>query len=282
MPDFKVVLQYSEAGKGFQEVFYRNASNIQAASTFDLDFRYAATSFRNPLTVLKKARVSEVTNNRNTAVINLNTSSTYNPGNPAVTGLAAVFNLNGLAPGGTRRIWLRGLTAVDIVRSQTTGDDQISSNLDLHTSYYFRKLQSLNFTIQFLTPTGTAPNIYQRITTLDGTAGAGVVRLTYVGTSPPVLGKLVKITQVSPKDWPGLNGLFKVLALAGQTFDIAYNLHTTAVGAEVKTGRWRPANYLYGVIDSSRCEFGNFSTRITGKSPLGGRGRRTGTRLRLV
>jgi hypothetical protein len=282
MADFKIIFQYREAGKGFQEVWYRNASTIQQAATIDGTLQYALISFRNPLTYLAKARISDVANNRNTVVVNINQNSTFSPGTPAVTGLSAVFNLNGLAPGGTRRIWLRGLSAIDIGRDPASGADKPSDNLILRTNYLWAQLQTRGFELRSLTPIGAPPNIYQRITAISGTANSGAVTLTYSGTSPPVVGNLVKLTLINQKDWPGLGGIFKVLAIGAQTFDIPYNIHTTAVNVPLAKGRWRPVTYQFGILNSSNANFGEFSTRITGKDPLGGRGRRTGARMRLA
>jgi hypothetical protein len=278
--DYKIVFQYVEAGKGFQEVYYRNASTLQQAATIDTDLIYALTSFRNPLTYLKKARVSDTLNLRNTAVVNINTSSGYNPGNPAASGVCAVFQLNGLAPGGTRQLRLRGLNTGDMIRNPGTGADSMSADLTIRTNYLLNALQSRNFEIRSLIPTANTPTTWPQITSVTGTAGSGLITLNYMAGLVVTAGQYIKVTQVNQKLFPGLTGLFQAVAVTGTSVTIKYNPAQTFAATGLQKGRFKIANFQYGIINATNSAFSQWSTRITGKDPTGGRGRRTGQRLR--
>ena len=283
MPNFKVVFVYSNAPeKGFSEVYYRTASQLQSAAMFDQATLTAALRFRSQLTILRKIRVSDVDQPRSSIIRPINQNGWSVPSSvPETTGVAAVTILASSQFGSSRRVWFRGLNAVDVQRDPASGADVISSGMKQTINRWISILGNNAFTIRSLVPISVPPNIYQRITAISGTVGAGETTIAYQGQNPPTVGKRVIISQLNPKLYPALNGHYTVLSVALGTFTVAYNLDTAPQVSE-KTGRWRPETYQYGNIDPSISGFDHFGTRTTGAGFTAGRGRKRAVRLRSL
>jgi hypothetical protein len=86
---------------------------------------------------------------------------------------------------------------------------------------------------------------------------------------------------MSPKLFPGLNGHWDTDYINATTIQIRYNM-AQAGPLSVTKGRLRPEQYAYGVINASSSGFNFYRSRRTGKSFLGGRGRRTSVHLRSL
>jgi hypothetical protein len=282
MPNYKVVYVYAAPiSKGFTEVYYRTAASLAAAASFDQTSIVKALAPRNPLTVLRKIRVSDTANNRTAIQIPINQNNKLNvPSSPDVVGTTAVLTLASTQTGATRRLWMRGLSDVDVLRDPNTGADTPSPGLLTAITNWIAVVAN-NFTIRSLTQLGTAPNIYQTITSVSGIVNAGLCTITFTGTSPYVAGQQIIITRMSPKLFPGINGRWTPTFVDANHFTIPYNLDQSPPLATL-TGKWRPAIYQYGTIDASVSNFLAFGTRDTGQGFLTGRGRKRAVHLRSL
>lgn len=284
MANFKVVFQFSQpVSKGFNEVYYRQATDLGAASVFTPGFLAYSTNMRHPLTILQKIRVSDTLNSRNTAVItqNLSGTSAAVAEGPDITGVSAVVNLNAPQYGATRRLWLRGLTDFDVMRNSTSGADTPSSGLTNAIKGWIRVLANNQFCVRSLFTVTTAGYQNQPLSAISGAIGSGMVTLTYVGSVNIPLNARILITRTNPKLFPSLNGYWNVIAVGSQQFTIRYNLDQVPP-TELTQGQVRLVAYNYGVISSSTSRFDHFGTRTTGAGFTPGRGRRRGIHLRSL
>ena len=279
MPFFKIVFIYTQGDKGWNQVYYREEATLAAAASLDVNLQSKLVDWRANGTVLRKARVSDTLNNRNSLVVNINRPSQQVLSSPDITGAAAVVAHNSSAIGGRRFVWLRGIADIDINRDLNTGLDLPGPRLLAAIPQMGAYFIANNFRIRVLTKLGIPPNIYQPINSITGVVGSGQATLTFIGTSIPLVGSRVIISRASQKDFPALNGHYTVLAVGANTITIPYNLHFAGPFG-LPNARFRPESYVYGAFDSFGGGFVKFGTRDTGKNPLGGRGRRTGQRLR--
>jgi len=279
---FKVIFQFTEADQGFTEVWYRQANNLQDASTIPPSLITASINMRNALTILRKVRVSDTQQLRSSQVVSWNRSATYSGSEPAVAGTACVMAVPAPTIGATRHVWIRGLDDFQVARNDANGQDYLRPQLQTNIGIYFSQLAQANFLVRALQKISPPNYVFRNITNIAGTAGTGIATLTYSGptvfqANPPT----ILISQVSSKLWPGLKGSFPALAVGTSTINIAYNMETTGSFPIVK-GRFREVNYAYAAFNPVNVSFLKFGTRDTGKSPLGGRGRRPSVHLRLV
>jgi hypothetical protein len=284
MPQFKVILQYTQPSKGFEEVFYVTASSLRDAANLGEPFLISTLSFRHSLTVLSRARVSSVDNNRQAVVVPINRQGFVSTTTgPDVCATAAVCNLVDTTNGATRHLWLRGLNDIDVARDPNTGRDVPSPGLDERINGYMARLEADNYQIRSLKRVdGSAikqvPVVQVAPGTQDGTA---VLKLTAsFGVAP---GGRVNLYQCPVKQLPGINGQWSVLSYDGVNglLTIRYRMPGTATVPTPKA-TIRNVDYNYGRIRAEFSGFSFFSTRDTGRNPLGGRGAKRAVHLRSL
>jgi hypothetical protein len=274
MPIFKEVFQFTQPDKGFTEVYYSSAPDIRTAGMFGQPFLNAALAFRANLTVLRKIRISDVANNRNTLVKVINQQNGTVTGTADICGASAVVACNAPSTGARRNIWLRGLPDNSVVRNGETGTDNPSPGLREGIQNWMIALEESNYQIRSLMKLGVAPYVYKSITAVTVTERGYVTIVTSPTWATTPSGRVI-LSQIDEKLFPGLNGQYAAspAALPGQ-FTVPYNSHLAQGTYSLNKGRTRPADYEYGTIISVQSGFDHFSTRDTGRNPLGGRGRR--------
>jgi hypothetical protein len=277
MPNFKIVFQYTQFNKGWSEVYYKTASDLATAAVIGPELLRASIVLRDPTVVLSKIRVSDTVNNRSSLIQQLNLQNGGIPAGPEPSGVAALISLNSQVPPASRKVWVRGLVDNFVSRNPLTGADSPPGNLVAAINDWILRLALNLFAIRSLVRLGPPPNNYTNILSITPVVGGGQV--TFNVAPGPVLnvGQLLTVTLINQKTFPGLKGLFSVIASTATTVVVAYN--STLVGPVVLTkGRFRQANYNYGVIVTTGSGFAGFVTRSTGRSPLGGRGAKRGAR----
>jgi len=282
MPNYKCVFQYTQPDKGFSEVYYRTASDLTEAARFDLESKRRAVRFRHALTVLRAIRVSDVLNNRNSVVVRIGMSSDYTGiYEPDICSTAGVWTLNAPTTGARRQVWLRGLRDGDVLRSNTTGADLPSAVLVSQVDQWLQTLSRSGFTVRALTKIDGVTVRYTNISLIQVGAG-GLIQMTFPTGFTLTASQRVILSQLDPKLWPGLNGAWKLTLVTGTTYTLNYRSHLPQQTYEIVKGRSRPEEYTYGAISYQLSDFNKFSSRDTGRNPLGGRGRRAAKILRAV
>jgi hypothetical protein len=280
MPIFKVIFTYTQTDLGFSEVFYRDAADLASAAVFTPTFTSAMLLPRVDLTVLRKARISSVDNNRNSVVVNINRGSPTSNTDPDICSTSAVVTLNAPTTGSRRQVWMRGLPDKWVSRAPQTGVDDPHPQLLIYIGNYISALAFEGYQVRSLKKLGIAPLVYTPISSVT-VVGPGIVTLTFTVDIATSEGKRLIISQLDQKKFGGLQGTFTVMNVTSRTVQVAYN-STLAPGTyPVEKGRVRPAEYEYGAISSSLSAFLKFGSRDTGRNPLGGRGRRSRRLLRL-
>jgi hypothetical protein len=275
MAIFKLILQYTEGDKGFQEVFYRPGVSAADAANVGTSFITASLRCRSPFTVLRKIHASDVTNNRVSVVVPINRARvTSFPGTPDLAGVAAVCTLVGISAGANRRLWLRGLIDDDTLRNASTGVDNPSPVLRENIGLYIQAMSDIGLQIQFLKKLGTPPLVYTTIASVERTIAGRVTIHTVDAWAPTASGRVI-LTLLDQKLWPALQGAFAASAIDDHSFSVAYNSHLANGLVPVTKGRTRPQEYDYTFIQATLSGFDHFGTRDTGRNPLGGRGRRS-------
>jgi hypothetical protein len=277
MPNFKVVFQFTQFNKGWTEVFYTTASDLATAANIGPALKSAAIAVRDSTVVFQKIRVSDVANNRSSTVLQVGYQLTTPSTGPETTAVAALINLASTTPPASRKLWLRGLGDLQVQRNPNTGQANPTAVLIQAINDYILRLNLNGFSIRSLTRLGPPPNNYTNILSITPLVGGGTVTLNVAPGPVLNVGQLITISLVNQKSFQGLKGLFSVLAATATTVVVGYN--STLVGPVLLTkGRFRQANYQYGIIQQAGSGFVDFVTRSTGKSPLGGRGAKRGTR----
>lgn len=282
MANFKCVFQFTQPDKGFSEVYYRTASDLAAATVFDLETRRRAVRFRHKLTVLRAIRVSEVTNNRNAVVIRVNRSTdSIGIKEPDICSTAAVYTLNAPTTGARRQVWFRGLNDGDVLRDASNGADLPSADLISGIESWVRTLANNGFTVRALAKIDGVTIRYTNVTNIIVDAN-GIVNLTFPAGFTPTFSNRVILSQFDQKLWPGLNGAWFLTNVSTGVYTIKYKSHLPAGTYIITKGRSRPEEFTYGAISANLSDFNKFSSRDTGRNPTGGRGRRSTKFLRAV
>jgi hypothetical protein len=278
MPFFRLVFNYSTRDNGWSEVYYREATNIEQASTFTTNLQEALMDPRAKSVSLKTCRVSETTNNRNTLIKTFTRKGGLDY-TVDIASTAAILVLNAPTTGSRRHVWLRGLPDELVYTDENSGEQILDPILSQEITRYIRLISSNGFLIRSLAKLSTPPNSYYTVRTLSATANAGFIILEFAQPFFLPADGLIIVSQFNIKDWPGLKGQFRATYVDPTHVSIPYNWHTTGL-FPVRTGRIRAANYLYGAISFASSGFLRFGSRDTGRGPIVGRGRRPGTRIR--
>lgn len=286
---YKVVLQYTQPDKGFEEVYYASGSDAASVATLWSAQTFFFVQFRSVLTSLRKIRISDVANPRATLVVApliANVGRRTGGSGASVAGDAALVALNPENGQGPKRfVWLRGLYAGDVGRYNANGNPAPSPELISGIQAYCAALNTCFAQIRSRSSTSIYP--WVALTSVTGGNSTGQCTITLAAT--PSLGinlpNQVYFSQVDQKLFPALQGVFPLIGIpAGNppTITVPYQLPEAGTFTFAK-GRLRMINYNYNPIaETPLSSFQSFGTRSTGKNPLGGRGRRSGKRLRLA
>jgi hypothetical protein len=264
-------------------VYYSDANDLETAATFQPQFLAVFYQSRHPSTQLRQVAVSSVLNNRATVVVPVqNGFGRSRNGDADVTGSSAILGLSAPTYGSKRHLFMRGLADGDILRDPFNNDDP-SPYLRLCINILLNNLERNGYVIQSKSKVSQlAP--FVNISSIAPTANmANTSTVTFNNPDTQfVAGANITIGQVDPKILPGLVGTFQ--CLTGTNSNAAIIAYNTPGGQAIKLkkGRARTFVYQYGFISAALSGFQKFGTRITGKNPLGGRGRRRGVHLRLA
>jgi len=248
MPDFKMVWSFAANGqKGgkWSEVWYRSASSITEASVFTNALLNKRLKPLHSTNTLLKIRVSEVLNPRSTTVVNVRkvgVEVNFDP-NPIAT--AAVVTVSSSVKAATRRWWMRGGDVDDMHRDKISGNDVFSAGFLTDVKDCLIAFAAAGFEIlpvQKPAVNGFGPSNIKQV---DGSLVQGKSVLTLDAPLTANAGDLVIITKTSPKDLPGLNGRFTVIASVGPLLTIAY-VTPQAQTITTLTGQVRKLGYISG------------------------------------
>lgn len=285
MPFFKEVWVFSLGNNSWTEVYYSEAGTIGVASQFSTAFLNARLALLHDEGVLVKIRISDVLNVRATVLTNIGRAGKgAGFGGPDVTNTAAVITLNSTAVPSNRQLWMRGLPDDLVVRTAIGANDDPPEYFRTSLRTWLQALRNNQYQVRSLSRLAVppvAPNVYSSIASVTPSAGKpGFSDLAIVGAYSGTSGRII-ISQCSPKLLPGINGHWDVVVIDANTLRIRYN-SPQSVAIPITKGRLRPEIYAYGLINNETSSFNFFRSRKTGKSFLGGRGRKTGVRLRSL
>lgn len=279
MPFFKMVHQFTEADDGFTEVWYREAADLTAASVFSPTLIWNGILFRNALTVWRTIRVSDVANNRNSILVKIGQAATFSNSTPSVSNTALVYTVVSPSVGASRQVWFRGLDQNAFGRAPTSGVDRPNTTTLTQIFNYLLKLQDAGYRVRSLKKITESGMSFRNINGITVTADSGFVTLNYTGDIVAIDSEII-VSQINKKNFPGLQGKFKVQpgSTVGNAI-IRYNYHFAGPWPQL-TGRFRPAVYNYGAFNLTRSDWSKLASRDTGGNPIHGRGRRSSSRIR--
>lgn len=283
MPTYKHVWNFTTTGGGgWSEVWYRTASDMQAALTLPPTLVAARLGNLDDQNAWRKVRVSEVGASRVTGLVTINQNGTAGktvPAGPTPVGAAAVVGMAGVN-GGSRKWWLRGISFNFYATSEVTGIDKPSAAALAALNTTILELAKAQFGILQLQRVGQGGVSFRKITGADGSAANGTTVLTIEAGAVYSVGSRVIVSGCNQKDLPSLKGSFTVLAATGTTVTIPYTTPGNRVIANPQ-GKLRPQAYqAVSVFNPLLCALDHLGTR-TSRNPLSAsRGARRAARLR--
>jgi hypothetical protein len=284
---FKHVHQWEAYDYAWTEVYYQQAGSIAAArATYTALFLSFMSATKGTFAHCNTVRISDTANNRNALSFYVSCQGSQysaSPYHPDIKNTCGYVQLRSVTPPLQRPLMIRGLPDEVTVRDELTGVSIPALGWEGNVNNWITVLQSRNFGIRGLQPLGTAPYLFYPVSQVMGTNGTGQVVITTplagaAGLPSPLR---VIVSQVNNKQLPGFNGHYNVLSATGTTFTIPYNIPATGT-VPITKGRIRIENYVFGPIDVPTSGFVRFSSRDTKELFAGGRGRRSGTRIKLV
>jgi len=288
----KVVLQFIQPSKGWEEVYYSIGSDLQTIANKWLSAAYQFIFYRDVITSLIKIRVTDTLNPRSTLIVSPTTPliGTHGGGDrgAAVAGTSAVLALNPASGGGPKRfLWVRGLWQGDVGRYETNGQPWPSSSLRTALNgNHMAALATVGAAIRWRSAAGPTTSFrWMQATAVTGASATGQATISFLNPYDTTfsLGDLVYFSQFDQKLYPALKGIYSVISYtAGPPAAITVAYQVPEGGTfPVTVGRFRLVQYNYSPISGTLGGFQNFGTRDTGKDPTGGRGRKSAKRLRL-
>jgi hypothetical protein len=276
MANFKVDFLFSQPDRSWHEVYYRTGDSLAAVANIPSVVITTSLAFRSRLTVMRKITVTDTVNTRLSVIKTINRNGTDAPstGTPDITSTAARIKLSSPSIGSSRSVWARGLVDADVIRNQDSGVDSPSGFLLSAIDNFVYALANNFFVNRGLVPPSTPGYDWKTISTIQK-VNDGSIKILFMSAVGQAVGTFIQIAQVDPKDWPALNGRYKLLAVDGSIATIGYNTHRAVGTYDVKKGRGRQSEYRYGFLSSFISGFSGFTSRKTGGSPLVGAGRRS-------
>jgi hypothetical protein len=282
MPDFRYTFYLSSPSGGkWSDVFYRASSDLDQASLTMSSFLNRRCELLHSLNSIKKVRISQVDKPRVSTIKQINRGGANNDGGPAATSWAIVCNIGSTAVPSSRRWWCRGFPQVVAFRDPASGVDVILPGYLESLRSFFVMLQKDSWQIEPIQRVGVGGVNPVRIINVDGTFGNGITVLTTKLPHNLVQNDICIIQQMNKKDFPALNGRFKVLdAPTATTLDVQYrvagNLNIPAVVGQVKK-----LVYVTGaIVNANSCGFSFIGERKSKNDLTGSRGARSAQRVR--
>jgi hypothetical protein len=283
---YKAVYTWTLAAAKWEEVYYVNAGSLYAAVTQANapQLLYAMERIRPPIANLVSVRVSDVANLRTSLLVKVNQEGQGPTSTPDVTTTAAVVNITSSPAGWGRKVWMRGLPDSWVVRNEVSGVDMPNASLISGINVILLWMETNNFAIRALSKLNGTTIVWSNITAVTGAPNNTVTILTNSVTAPiPAVGSQITVSGFSPKQFPGLKGVFTVIGSTGGGIYINYTCPQILASAPINGGRWKQAIYTYPSISPATSGFAYFGEHRTSGSPLGTRGRKRGARgLRSV
>lgn len=285
MAVFKEVWVFSLGINSWSEVYYTTQSSIAEASLFPEQLLASRLAFLHPDAALVKIRVSNIALLREAVPVTINRPGLYKgTDGPDVTNTSAIITLNSTQFPSSRKIWVRGLPDSYVIRAPISDVDTPPAAFKQALGIWINELVNANYQVQSLVKIQVPPVggvEFYPATAIVATTGAATATITlgfnWIGGIPP----RVVLSQFSPKLLPGLNGHWSNTSTALNQLVVPYNMPQPGP-INLTKGRARVELYNYGLIDAPSSGFSFYRSRKTGKSFLGGRGRKTGTRLRSL
>ena len=289
MAIFRVTWQYrGSAGSLWNEVYYTVASDAATAASPPSALVNARLALLSPLNTLVAIRSAQFQATRVTAVLTRNYSGTAptstgaaNEG-PETVGSCAVYSLAG-SSGGARKIWLRGLSDVDIQHSVANGADDPPAGFISRLNTWVKALVNAGYGLIKVSPQTPGPLTNIKILKVDGSALNGTSILTLASAPGYPFPSRVIIGGSSPKDTPALNGRWSLNAApVGSEISINYQ---TPQGIVVIGGNAHVRQEVYSGVspfDYNLSDFAYYGTRITKNAATRSRGARRAARIRTL
>lgn len=282
MAVIKEVWTFSSGGATWGEVYYSNKGSLASAAVFPSTLLNARLKLLDPINVLRKIRVSETTGTHASLVIpiNLNGIDPDNFRGPAPVNTAIVSTLSSTAVAASRRLWMRGHSIVDAERDKVTGADKLDPDFAKLLKEWIGKLETNGYVVYAKVRAGQQNITPTKLLQIDGTAADGTSIIKTMVVLPVIPGNMIQISQAPLKDFPALNGAYKVLAINGQFITIQYTTPQFVV-QKTQTGRVMQLQYVdNATIKASASGFSFIGSRKTKNVNTGSRGARSAKRLR--
>ena len=287
MPNQKVVLTYVEYQSSWEEVFYASNASIQATqAAINNSFINAALAFRQKSTYIAAVRVSDMAQPRSVLLRKVTPpAAPASPDAPDVVGVCANVRLRDAAFQGSRLLQLRGLPDSSIAFVPSTGAPQPSPALTNGIASYLQAINGAGLQIHSLLPiTGANPYAWYDVIAITLPSFGGIQLTTAIGSVPLGPSGRVILSQFDRKMWPGLNGHYNTLKVAGGQFNVRYHSDLSAGTYPINKGRYRVEEYRYLLVDfygpAGNSSFDSEGHRNTKNGPFGGRGAKRPVRLR--
>lgn len=230
MPTYRTVFQFYGGGTKpltFNEVYYVDATSPgAAAATMDPGFIGNRLACLDAGYFLKQVRISDIAQARVSLLANVGKAGTYDTTpNPAPPDVAVVLNLASSAVPARRKLWMRGIGSGLIKWDPVALQWGLSPGASVRLSAWIQSLETQKYTIlahHKASELGFAPI---NVTGLTPIVGTQLTSLTTAVGHNFVAGNQVNLARFSAKDFPGLNGVYTVIAVPDNThLTIAYTL----------------------------------------------------------
>jgi len=279
MPDYKVVIRYKFANKGWSEVFYRTDTTPVEAGNLTEAFITASLACRAPGVIMQSVTASNEALSRETSLKKLNRVAPGIAGAaPDVTNTAVRLNLNGDF-NGTRKLWLRGLNDVWTIRD-ANGNTALAATLQTRIDTYIEKI-CVTEQLQMKRIDNELVNPWLDVGSVVGFTiqGKQWMQINVIGGHNLVIGDDIYLGGFPQTALGGAKGVFRVIA-ANLTDTVVVN-YAWVLGATTISGpgmRIRKATYTYPDLIAGQID--DLSTHDTGVPTDRPRGRRSGLTVR--
>jgi hypothetical protein len=210
---FRTTFNFVSAGGGFgswSEVLYINAADLDTA---DLN-AWLTTPTRLPLlnsaNLLTTIRTADLSNPRVTKLRLMNAGGMATASGPAPIDSAIVVNLTASGSGGRRKLWMRGWSVGDAVRSPSGTKDIFSAPFQAALTAWLNFLEGEFFVILTRIPTSTFGYGWYPVQRIGPSGTNGQSRLVVSGQLGATPTTQITIGGTDLKDVPGLRGIYDV------------------------------------------------------------------------
>lgn len=277
---FKEIFHFKTVtGATWNEVYYQNTGTLAEAARFTPSFRSRRLDCLSALCTWEKVTVVALTDPSIHTLTEIGRKGN-NIGRPANIGEAAVITLSSSAQPGSRKLWMRGLLESSVSRNADTGQDEVSTDFANCLKWWIRALKAGGFIVLAKKRNGAGGILKVDVTNVDGTASDGT---SIVTTKVPALlgtGNMVTMMSMDPKQFPGLNGSYRVLNVSGNTFTIKYRTVGDQAWDAAKGHAMKLDYYDTATIDPDISGFSYLGIRQTKNVVTGSRGAKRAARIR--